>query len=57
LKLDKSLGGMGLGLTLVDTLVKSYQGKIEVKNKVKGVYTQGSNFILYLPRYPDVKSP
>jgi len=41
--------GMGIGLSLVKTIVKSYKGKIRVKNKIKKDYSKGSNFILLIP--------
>ncbi|TFF98573.1 MAG: hypothetical protein EU541_06660 [Promethearchaeota archaeon] len=41
-------GGMGIGLSLVKTIIDSYDGKIWVENRVKGDYTQGSNFIVLL---------
>lgn len=41
--------GMGIGLTLVHTIIKSYNGKIWVENAVPGDYTKGSNFIILIP--------
>jgi signal transduction histidine kinase len=41
--------GMGLGLSLVKNAIDSYKGEIYIKNRVKGDYTQGSNFIVLLP--------
>ena len=46
---DKSGRGMGLGLTLVKKIIKSYNGQIWVEDKVKGDYTKGSNFIILIP--------
>ena len=40
--------GMGIGLSLVKTLVELYHGKIWVVDKVKGEHTKGSKFILVL---------
>ncbi|MHA2006933.1 MAG: ATP-binding protein [Promethearchaeota archaeon] len=48
-KKDKKARGMGIGLSLVKKIIKSYNGKIWVENRVKGDYTQGSNFILLIP--------
>ena len=42
--------GMGLGLSLVKKIIKSYNGNIRVEDKVKGDYTKGSNFILLIPK-------
>ena len=41
-------GGMGIGLSLVSQIIEIYNGKIEVKNRIKGEHTKGSNFIVYL---------
>ncbi|TXT64150.1 MAG: putative Signal transduction histidine kinase [Promethearchaeota archaeon] len=41
--------GMGLGLYLVDKIIKSYGGKIWVKNRVKGDYSKGTKFIMLIP--------
>jgi len=40
---------MGLGLSLVKFIIDSYNGDILVKNKVRGNYTKGSNFIIFIP--------
>ncbi len=45
----KSVHGMGLGLSLVIKIIESYNGKIWVKDRVKGDYMKGSNFILLIP--------
>ncbi|MCK4480166.1 MAG: PAS domain S-box protein, partial [Candidatus Lokiarchaeota archaeon] len=42
----KGSKGMGIGLSLVKKIMKGYDGKIWVEDKVKGDYSQGSNFIL-----------
>ncbi len=48
-KKDENTRGMGIGLSLVKTIIDSYEGKIWVEDKVKGDYTKGSNFILLIP--------
>jgi len=45
----KGAKGMGLGLSLVKKILKTFNGKIWVEDKVKGDFTQGSNFIVLLP--------
>ncbi|MEE9378683.1 MAG: HAMP domain-containing sensor histidine kinase [Candidatus Lokiarchaeia archaeon] len=45
----KGSKGMGIGLSLVKKIIKSYNGKIWVEDKVKGDYSKGSNFILLIP--------
>lgn len=46
---DSQIVGRGLGLTLVDRIVKNIGGKIKVEDRDKGDYTQGARFILMLP--------
>ena len=41
--------GMGLGLSLVAKLIDLCEGKIWVEDRIKGDYTQGSNFIIQIP--------
>lgn len=40
---------MGIGLSLVKKIIKDYNGKIWIDDKVKNDYTKGSNFILMIP--------
>jgi signal transduction histidine kinase len=42
--------GMGIGLSLVGKLITLYGGSIYVKDRIKGDHTQGSNFILLIPK-------
>jgi len=49
-KKQKHSKGMGFGLSLVKKILKSYNGKIWVENKVKGDYSKGSNFIVLIPK-------
>jgi signal transduction histidine kinase len=46
---ERSVNGMGLGLSLVNTIINKYNGKIWVEDKVKGDYSKGSNFIMIIP--------
>ncbi len=45
----KSVHGMGLGLSLVKTIIEKCQGKIWVEDRVNGDYSKGSNFVLLIP--------
>ena len=45
---DKSTGGMGIGLSLVKTIINSYDGQVRVDNRVMGDHTKGSIFIVLL---------
>ena len=48
-KRDKKIRGMGIGLSLVKKIIKSYNGKIWVENRIKDDYEQGSNFVILIP--------
>lgn len=48
---DAQLVGRGLGLTLVDSIVENLGGRIWVENRVEGDHTQGSKFVLELPKW------
>ncbi len=50
---DDSIHGAGLGLSILDAVVRSYNGKAWVEDKVQGDYTQGTKFVLLLPRGDD----
>ena len=43
--------GRGLGLTLVDQIIRSLGGRIRVENRVGGDYTQGAKFVVVLPKW------
>lgn len=45
----KGKKGMGLGLSLVLKIIKMYNGKIWAEDRIKGDYSQGSNFIIQIP--------
>jgi len=45
---DISRRGMGMGLSLVKTIVEKYGGMIKIKDRIEGDYAKGSNFILLL---------
>ncbi len=47
---DKTISGLGLGLTLVKKIIESYKGYIWVENNIKGDRLKGSNFIVLIPR-------
>ncbi|MFO8018768.1 MAG: HAMP domain-containing sensor histidine kinase [Promethearchaeia archaeon] len=40
--------GTGIGLSLVKEIINMYGGEVWVENRVKGDYSQGSNFIILL---------
>jgi len=47
--------GLGLGLSLVRKILRKLNGKIWVEDKIKGDYSEGSNFIMLLPSAPQYK--
>ena len=49
---SKSSEGLSLGLSLVNKIINSINGKIWVEDIVKGDYSRGSNFIMLIPRSP-----
>jgi len=49
----KSGRGMGLALSLIVKALEMFGGDIHVKNKVTEDFSQGSNFIVRIPRYQE----
>jgi signal transduction histidine kinase len=47
--------GTGLGLSVAKTLTEVFGGKIAVRDRVSGDYTQGSVFIVILPVAPTIE--
>jgi len=45
--------GMGIGLSLITQIIKSYRGRIWVEDRIKGDHTKGSNFIVLIPEAKD----
>lgn len=41
-----SIKGLGIGLSLVNKIIESNNGKIWIENRIKGDYTKGSNFFV-----------
>ncbi len=52
----KGTKGMGLGLSLVKKILKTFNGKIWIEDNAKGDYAQGSNFIILLPELDQVQT-
>ncbi len=51
--LDRSQGGLGIGLALVDRLVAMHGGRVEVHSSLG----QGSEFVVHLPTMPSSAPP
>jgi signal transduction histidine kinase len=47
---QQTTNGMGIGLSLVKTILEAYNGNIWVKNRVEGNYKEGSIFSIILPK-------
>ena len=48
-KENNYVGGMGIGLSLVNLIMERFEGMIWVEDRIKGDTTKGSNFIIMLP--------
>ncbi len=46
---DTYKGGLGLGLCLVSKIIENCKGKIWVKDRIEGDYSQGSNIAMLIP--------
>jgi signal transduction histidine kinase len=43
--------GMGVGLSLITKIIKFFNGKIWVEDRIEGNYLEGSNFIVLIPEF------
>ena len=50
-RIDNGIKGMGIGLAIVDKIVKSYDGQVWIEDKIKNDHLQGSNFIVLIPEF------
>lgn len=48
---EDQIVGRGLGLTLVDQILKNIGGMIRVEDRIKGDHTQGATFVVLLPMW------
>ncbi|MGY5878700.1 MAG: PAS domain S-box protein [Candidatus Thorarchaeota archaeon] len=48
---DEQIVGRGLGLTLVDQIVRSLGGRIKVEDRSVDDHTQGAKFVIMLPQW------
>ncbi len=51
---DQQLVGRGLGLTLVDQIVRDLEGEVYLVNRVENDYTKGAKVILELPVWVEI---
>ncbi|MFX1392211.1 MAG: MASE3 domain-containing protein [Promethearchaeota archaeon] len=49
IRFDRSLLGMGIGLSLVKKIIDLFDGKIWIEDRIKGDYSKGCNFIILVP--------
>lgn len=49
IRFDRSLFGMGLGLSLVKKIIHLFDGKIWIEDSIKGDYSKGCNFVILIP--------
>ena len=50
----RSVSGMGLGLSLVKSIIDSYDGQIWVENRVSDDYSKGSDFVILIPNDEEI---
>ncbi|TFG05586.1 MAG: PAS domain-containing sensor histidine kinase [Promethearchaeota archaeon] len=50
-KIDPNHDGMGLGLPIVDRLLRIYKGKVWIQDRIPGDASQGANFMILIPEY------
>jgi K+-sensing histidine kinase KdpD len=43
--------GMGMGLTLIQTLLKAFNASLSIEDKIKGNPSKGTNFIIVFPKF------
>ena len=48
---DEQIVGRGLGLTLVEQIVRSLGGRIKVEDRIAGDHTKGAKFVIMLPQW------
>jgi PAS domain S-box-containing protein len=51
---DQQMVGRGLGLTLVDQIIRNLEGEIYVQDRVEGDHTQGARFIVEVPVWVEI---
>jgi len=52
---DEQIVGRGLGLTLVDQIIRSLGGRIKVEDRVQGDHSKGAKFVMMLPMWIEAK--
>ncbi|VUT27838.1 MAG: aerobic respiration control sensor protein ArcB [Candidatus Syntrophoarchaeum sp. GoM_oil] len=55
MRVDEGIQGSGIGLSLVSELVKRYNGKVWIEDRVEGDYTKGARFVVRLPAMEGLK--
>ena len=48
-KKKEKANGIGLGLLLIKQIMDSYNGKINIEDRIQGDYSKGSNFMILIP--------